>query len=48
MTLHLQKRVWVGAAVLGIVLVCALFAQWLSPHNPLDQDLMAADRKSVV
>jgi peptide/nickel transport system permease protein len=42
MTLHLQKRVWVGAGVLGIVLVCALFAQWLSPHNPLDQDLMAA------
>ncbi len=42
MTLHLQKRVWVGAAVLGIVLACALFAQWLSPHNPLDQDLMAA------
>jgi peptide/nickel transport system permease protein len=42
MTLHFQKRVWVGAAVLGIVLVCALFAQWLSPHDPLDQDLMAA------
>lgn len=42
MTLHLQKRVWVGAAVLGVVLVCALFAPWLAPHNPLDQDLMAA------
>lgn len=42
MTLHLQKRVWVGAAVLGVVLVCALSAPWLAPHNPLDQDLMAA------
>ena len=42
MTFHFQKRVWVGAAVLGLVLVCALFAKWLAPHDPLDQDLMAA------
>ena len=42
MTLHVQKRVWVGAAVLGLVLVCALFAKWIAPHDPLDQDLMAA------
>jgi dipeptide transport system permease protein len=42
MTIHLQKRVWFGAAVLGLVLLCALFAGLLAPHNPLDQDLMAA------
>jgi len=42
MILHLQKRVWVGAAVLCLVLVCAVFAQWLAPHDPLEQDLMAA------
>jgi ABC-type dipeptide/oligopeptide/nickel transport system permease subunit len=42
MTLHLKKRVWVGAAVLGLVLVCALLARWIAPHDPLDQDLMSA------
>lgn len=39
---HLQRRVWVGAIVLGLVLVCAVFARWLAPHDPLDQDLLAA------
>ncbi|HEX7439304.1 MAG TPA: ABC transporter permease [Caldimonas sp.] len=39
---HLQRRVWVGAIVLGLVLVCAVFAHWLAPHDPLDQDLLAA------
>ncbi len=39
---HLQKRVWAGAAVLGVVLACALFAPWIAPHDPLDQDLLAA------
>jgi ABC-type dipeptide/oligopeptide/nickel transport system permease subunit len=39
---HLHKRVWVGAAILGVVLVCALFAPWIAPHDPLDQDLLAA------
>ncbi len=38
----LKKRVWVGATVLGLVLACALFARWLAPHDPLDQDLMSA------
>lgn len=42
MKIHFQKRVWFGFAVLGLVLVCALFARWLAPHDPLDQDLMAA------
>ncbi len=42
MTIHFQKRVWFGAGVLALMLVCALFARWLAPHNPLDQDLMSA------
>ncbi|HEY2256118.1 MAG TPA: ABC transporter permease, partial [Variovorax sp.] len=39
---HLQKRVWFGAVVIGLVLVCAIFARWIAPHDPLDQDLMSA------
>ena len=39
---HLEKRVWFGAAVLGLVLVCAVFARWIAPHDPLDQDLLGA------
>ena len=39
---QLQGRVWFGAAVLGLLLACALFARWLAPHDPLDQDLLAA------
>jgi ABC-type dipeptide/oligopeptide/nickel transport system permease subunit len=39
---HLQKRVWAGAAVLGVVLTCAVLARWIAPHDPLDQDLLAA------
>ena len=42
MNLHFEKRVWFGAAVLGLVLVCAVFARWLAPHDPLEQDLMLA------
>jgi peptide/nickel transport system permease protein len=42
MRLHFEKRVWFGAAVLGLVLVCAVFARWLAPHDPLEQDLMIA------
>ncbi len=42
MSLHFVKRVWFGAAVLGLVLVCAVFARWLAPHDPLEQDLMIA------
>jgi ABC-type dipeptide/oligopeptide/nickel transport system permease subunit len=39
---HLEKRAWAGAAVLGVVLTCALLARWIAPHDPLDQDLLAA------
>jgi peptide/nickel transport system permease protein len=39
---HLHGRVWAGGAVLGLVLVCAVLARWIAPHDPLDQDLLAA------
>lgn len=39
---HLQKRVWVGAGLLLLMLVCAVFAHWIAPHDPLEQDLMAS------
>jgi peptide/nickel transport system permease protein len=42
MRIHFQKRVWFGAAVIGLLLLCAIFARWVAPHDPLDQDLMAA------
>jgi peptide/nickel transport system permease protein len=42
MRVHVRKRVWFGAAVIGLLLVCAVFARWLAPHDPLDQDLMSA------
>jgi ABC-type dipeptide/oligopeptide/nickel transport system permease subunit len=42
MKLHFEKRVWFGAAVLGLMLLCAIFARWLAPHDPLEQDLMMA------
>ncbi|WP_213953762.1 ABC transporter permease [Variovorax sp. dw_954] len=42
MKVHLQKRVWFGLVVIGLVLCCAVLAKWIAPHDPLDQDLMAA------
>jgi ABC-type dipeptide/oligopeptide/nickel transport system permease subunit len=42
MKVHVQARVWFGAAVLLLVLTCALFSPWIAPHDPLDQDLLAA------
>ncbi|WP_218509357.1 ABC transporter permease [Variovorax sp. dw_308] len=42
MKVHLQKRVWFGLVVIGLVLCCAVLARWIAPHDPLDQDLLAA------
>lgn len=39
---HADRRVWFGLTVLVAMLACALFARWLAPHDPLDQDLLAA------
>ena len=34
-------RAWIGAAVIVSLLLCAVLAGWLAPHDPLEQDLMA-------
>lgn len=38
--LALQPRVWVGGGILLVVLLLALLAPWVAPHDPLDQDLL--------
>jgi len=39
---RLDGRVVFGVAVLGLMLLCAVLARWIAPHDPLEQDLMAA------
>lgn len=33
-------RVWAGAAIVLVVLLCAALAPWLAPYKPEDQDLL--------
>jgi peptide/nickel transport system permease protein len=35
-----QPRVWAGGGVLLLMLVLAVFARWIAPHDPLEQDLL--------
>jgi peptide/nickel transport system permease protein len=35
-------RLWLGAALVGLLALVALLAPWIAPHHPLEQDLMAA------
>jgi len=35
-----NKTSWVGLAIFMTVVALAVFAPWLSPHDPLEQDLM--------
>ena len=39
--LHEPRAVF-GLIVLGLMLLAALFAPWLSPHDPLEQDLLSS------
>lgn len=39
---RLPIRAWFGAIVLVTLLLCAVFARWVAPHDPLEQDLLAA------
>ena len=39
--LHEPRAVF-GLIVLGLMLLAAVFAPWLSPHNPLEQDLLSS------
>src|SRR6202162_6161855 len=35
-----QPRVWVGGLILLAAAALAVFAPWIAPHDPLDQDLL--------
>ena len=35
-----QRRVWVGGGILLVILLLAVFAPWVAPHDPLEQDLL--------
>jgi dipeptide transport system permease protein len=35
-------RLWVGGALVVLLVLAALFAPFISPHDPLEQDLMSA------
>jgi peptide/nickel transport system permease protein len=37
----------VGASFVLLFVVCAVFAPWLAPHNPLDQDLSALGKNGI-
>ena len=39
---RIDGRVVFGVVVIGLVLLCAVLARWIAPHDPLEQDLMAA------
>jgi ABC-type dipeptide/oligopeptide/nickel transport system permease subunit len=36
------SRLWVGAALVGLLVLVALLAPLIAPHDPLEQDLMSA------
>jgi ABC-type dipeptide/oligopeptide/nickel transport system permease subunit len=36
------SRLWVGAALVGLLMLVALLAPLIAPHDPLEQDLMSA------
>jgi len=38
--LSANPAVLIGAALLAIVLLCAVFAPWLAPHDPIDQSIL--------
>jgi len=35
-------RLWIGAGLVGMLVLVALLAPWIAPHDPLEQDLMSA------
>lgn len=35
-----NPRMWIGGLLLAAVLVAAIFAPWLAPHDPIEQSLM--------
>jgi ABC-type dipeptide/oligopeptide/nickel transport system permease subunit len=39
---RLTLQAWFGIAVFAVLVITAIGAPWLAPHDPLDQDLLAA------
>ncbi|MGE4659550.1 MAG: ABC transporter permease, partial [Arenicellales bacterium] len=37
-----EPRALFGLGILGLMLLAALLAPWLSPHDPLEQDLLSS------
>ena len=35
-------RLWVGGAIVVALILVALFAPWIAPHDPIEQDLLSA------
>lgn len=40
--IHLRQAPWVGLVILLLLLIAALFAEIVSPHSPVDQDITQA------
>jgi ABC-type dipeptide/oligopeptide/nickel transport system permease subunit len=40
-------RLWVGGALVGLLVLCAVFAPAIAPHDPIEQDLLAAQLPPV-
>ena len=38
---HANKTSWVGAVLLALIIVMAVLAPWLAPHDPAEQDIIA-------
>ena len=36
-----HMRVWLGGSVIALLVIAAIFAPFLAPHNPLEQDLIS-------
>jgi dipeptide transport system permease protein len=36
-----NPQLWIGALVVAVIVMMALLAPWLAPHDPLDQDLLS-------
>jgi peptide/nickel transport system permease protein len=42
-----RVKIGIGLALVAIMVACAVFAPWLAPHDPYDQDLMRRLRPPV-
>jgi ABC-type dipeptide/oligopeptide/nickel transport system permease subunit len=40
-------RLWVGGAIVATLILVALFAPWIAPHDPIEQDLLSAQLPPV-